>query len=191
MARSNNDITVLDHSPLFKSFLNGQNFEHRFEVNGNEYTTPYYLADGIYPQWSTVVQSVSDPRTSKEKYFAKKQEGVRKDIERAFGVLQGKWAILHGPAMFWRTSDLRDIMMTCLILHNMIIEDERHSSLEAWSPLPSEPSVFPREEVEDPELLGAFLSTRMWMLRDREANTQLKHDLMDHLWIMKGLQDGD
>ena len=54
-----------------------------------------------------------------------KQESCRKDVERAFGVLQSRFAIIVGPSRFWRKEVLHDIMTTCIILHNMIIEDER------------------------------------------------------------------
>ena len=30
-----------------------------------------------------------------------------------------------GPARFWNKRVLHDIMTTCIIMHNMIIEDER------------------------------------------------------------------
>ena len=39
--------------------------------------------------------------TQKEAIFTKAQESARKDIERAFGVLQARFAIVRGPARFW------------------------------------------------------------------------------------------
>ncbi|KAK1662366.1 hypothetical protein QYE76_050525 [Lolium multiflorum] len=66
--------------------------------------------------------------TRKEACFTKNQEACRKDIERAFGDLQAKFAIVRGPARFWDKSTLVDIMTCCVILHNMIIEDERATS---------------------------------------------------------------
>lgn len=60
----------------------------------------YYLADGIYPEWSTLVKTIPAPRGNKNKYFAQQQERVRKDVERAFGVLQARFAIVRGPARF-------------------------------------------------------------------------------------------
>lgn len=84
------------------------------------------LADGIYPQWATFVKTILSPETCKEKHFAQLQESARKDVECAFGVLQARFTIVRGPRRFWDRQTLKDIMMACIILHNMIIEDERH-----------------------------------------------------------------
>ena len=48
-------------------------------------------------------------------------------MEQAFGVLQAWFAIFHGPTRFWKRSTLAKIMKARVILHNMIIEDERGS----------------------------------------------------------------
>ncbi|GJW92908.1 ALP1-like protein [Tanacetum coccineum] len=50
-------------------------------------------------------------------------EAARKDVERAFGVLNQKWKIIKYPARGLTRSRLSDIMYTCIILHNMIIHD--------------------------------------------------------------------
>jgi hypothetical protein len=47
----------------------------------------YYLADGIYLEWPTLVKTIRNPESRAEAEFAKAQEAARKDIERAFGVL--------------------------------------------------------------------------------------------------------
>ncbi|KAK9221088.1 hypothetical protein WN944_009513 [Citrus x changshan-huyou] len=47
-----------------------------------------------------------------------------KDVERAFRVLQAPFAIVRGPARFWDRDTLDDIMKACVIMHNMIVEDE-------------------------------------------------------------------
>ena len=60
----------------------------------------------------------------KKKHFAKAQESARKDVELAFGVLQACFAIVRGPARFWDEETLADIMKACIIMHNMVIEDE-------------------------------------------------------------------
>ncbi|KAL1349731.1 hypothetical protein AAHE18_07G178000 [Arachis hypogaea] len=58
------------------------------------------MSDGIYPEWATFVKSISKPQGDKRKLFAQYQEGQRKDVERAFGVLQVRFAIIRGPAHF-------------------------------------------------------------------------------------------
>lgn len=52
-------------------------------------------------------------------------------MERAFEVLQGRFAIVHGPATYFDQEVLKDIMYACIILHNIIIEDELHLYLGA------------------------------------------------------------
>ena len=62
----------------------------------------------------------------KKKHFAKVQESARKDVERTFGVLQARFAIVRGPAHFLDEETLADIMKACIIMHNMVIEDEEN-----------------------------------------------------------------
>jgi hypothetical protein len=76
------------------------------------------------------VKTIRNPKNRAEAKFAKAQEASQKDIERAFGVLQARFAIVQGPSHFWDKDTLHDIMTTCVILHNMIIEDEKHLNLE-------------------------------------------------------------
>jgi hypothetical protein len=85
-----NDINVLHRSPLFSKLSNGEAPKVNYNINGHDYTMGYYLADGIYPSWATLVKTIPEPRGSKRTYFAKAQEAVRKDVERAFGVLQSE-----------------------------------------------------------------------------------------------------
>jgi hypothetical protein len=87
----------------------------------------YYLADGIYPEWATFAKSITRPQSEKHKLYAQHQESAIKDVERAFGVLQKRWAILRHPARLWERKELADIMYACVIFHNMIVEDERDS----------------------------------------------------------------
>ena len=66
----------------------------------------YYLADGSYPQWAAFVKTISEPRGNKQSHFATMQEAARKDVERAFGVLQARWGIVQSAAMMWETETL-------------------------------------------------------------------------------------
>ncbi|GJT45751.1 CCR4-NOT transcription complex subunit 1 isoform X1 [Tanacetum coccineum] len=67
--------------------------ECRLVVNGTHtYRKGYYLADGIYPAWSTFVKTFSVARDEKTLKFKRVQEAARKDIERAFGILDDTFA---------------------------------------------------------------------------------------------------
>ena len=52
------------------------------------------------PAWSTFVNTIQNPRGRKHVHSAKVQEATRKDTERAFGILQAMFAIVHGLARF-------------------------------------------------------------------------------------------
>jgi hypothetical protein len=97
LPRSNNDINVLDRFPLIHNMLTIETTDMRFVVNGVEYNCYYLLADGIYPQWSCFVQTIHEPSDEKRAHFAKRQEACRKDLERCFGVLQARFAIIQNP----------------------------------------------------------------------------------------------
>jgi hypothetical protein len=61
VAGSNNDINMLNQSPLFTAQRQGIAPEVRFTMNGNEYDMGYYLADGIYPEWATFAKTFRLP----------------------------------------------------------------------------------------------------------------------------------
>lgn len=88
IASSHNDISVLQRSLVFARLAEVHCPEVNFKVNGHQYDKGYYLADGIYPQWSTLVKTIPNPQGEKRERFAQMQESARKDVERAFGVLQ-------------------------------------------------------------------------------------------------------
>ena len=138
---SNNDINVLKASRLFANLASSIAHPANYVIKGNEYNMGYYLADGIYPKWSTLIQTINDPRDSKKKLFVIKQEVCWKDVERAFGVLQSHFAIVDGPSRFLNKHVLHDIMIACIIMHNMIIKDERNvnTTINDWmqAPIPT------------------------------------------------------
>ncbi|XP_021716924.1 uncharacterized protein LOC110684798 [Chenopodium quinoa] len=119
------DLNVLHRSVVFEDVLEGRTPPVSFVVNGHQYNKGYYLIDGIYPKWATFVKSVTSPQTQDYKLFAQHQEAARKDVKRAFGVLQSRFAIIRKPSLAWDVQILHKIMLSCIILHNMIVEDER------------------------------------------------------------------
>ncbi|XP_062155181.1 uncharacterized protein LOC133863235 [Alnus glutinosa] len=180
---SHNDINVLEHSSLFNELAGGRAPSVNYSINGNDYTMGYYLADGIYPSWSKFVKTIHAPQGNKRKHFAKNQESVRKDVERAFGVLQARFAIVRGPARSFDHEMLKNIMMACIILHNMIVEDERHLYLGAddfvYDQL--DESLYERVPHTANQQLTNFIE-RHHRIRDRVTHSQLQSDLIEHLW---------
>ncbi|GJZ70963.1 ALP1-like protein [Tanacetum coccineum] len=59
--------------------------------NGVSIVMGITLDDGIYPEWASFVKSFTVATDPKHTYFKQRQESARKDVERAFGVLQGRW----------------------------------------------------------------------------------------------------
>jgi hypothetical protein len=124
MPDSHNTINVLQRSSIFAKLAEGQGQQVYYSINDNAYSMGYYLADGIYLSWDTFVKTISEPQGNKKKYFAKAQEACRKDIEHVFGVLQSRFANVHGATRVWDEDSLGNIMMSCITMHNMIVEDE-------------------------------------------------------------------
>ncbi|KAI5008129.1 hypothetical protein ZWY2020_009177 [Hordeum vulgare] len=130
MHGSCNDINVLDETPLFAKLANGEAPPVTFEENGRTYNYGYYLADGIYPRWNTFVKPVAKPKGKKELVFHNAQVVARKDVERAIGILQSQFAIVRGSSRFWDQNILSYIMVACVIMHNMILENDRGKNLD-------------------------------------------------------------
>ncbi|GJV21585.1 ALP1-like protein [Tanacetum coccineum] len=101
MAGANNDINVLDNSPLFDDLLDDLAPVVPYVVNGVEYRNGYYLADGIYPEWASFVK-----------------------------IIHGRWGLIQQPARAYEVNTLRRIMYAGIIMHNMILEDQNMSVVD-------------------------------------------------------------
>ena len=178
-----NDINVLHRSNLFERHLSGDTPPVSFTVNGHTYNMGYYLADGIYPDWPAFVKTIRNPYDVRTQHFATIQESARKDIERAFGVLQKRWGVVRGPAYGWSPEHIGDIMKTCIILHNMIVEDEGPLSLNTTF---ENIGVLADTTQGSMEERNDFVNQRYNQLKDRNKYTQLQVDLIHHHWARHG-----
>ena len=118
-----NDLNVLDKSSIVGSMIDG-NFDitcPSYCINGIWRDWLYFLVDGIYYDWAIFVKTYSEPTHEKSRFFAKKQEEVRKDVECAFGILVQKFHILAKPLRSWYLEDICYLLDCCVILHNMVI----------------------------------------------------------------------
>ncbi|XP_076931040.1 uncharacterized protein LOC143596048 [Bidens hawaiensis] len=120
---ANNDVAVINAYPIFDRLTDGVLPDISSSTNDVNYEYGYYLVDDIYPEWATLVLSFTCPTDEKRQYFKKKHESARKDIERSFGVFKKRWSIIRQPARFLQMDKLRNIMYTCIILYNMILEN--------------------------------------------------------------------
>nr|GEY23206.1 hypothetical protein [Tanacetum cinerariifolium] len=84
LVRSNPRLTRIECLDL-------DDIQHIYALHENKHGLPRMLGSidyGFYPQWSTFVKSFTMERDEKTMKFKRVQESSRKDIERAFGVLQ-------------------------------------------------------------------------------------------------------
>jgi hypothetical protein len=134
MAGSHNDINVLQCFPVFARLAEGDAPVFNYEINGHPYNKCYYLVGGIYSDWSTFVKTICEPMEEKNRRFTKRHEACRKDVKRAFGVLQSRWAIVHHPTRIWSTEVMWEVMTACMIRHNMIVEDKCNDGIhdQGW-----------------------------------------------------------
>lgn len=179
LAGGNNDLNVLDRSPLLNEWLRNEGTKCRFMVNGTEYNRAYLLVDSIYPEWSMFISTVHQPQTDKLKHFAMCQESARKDVERAFGVLQARFEIIKRPARSWYETHIINILMACVILHNMIIEDERDDSSPPYLRVP--PCALGRAPMPWLEFLSSTAE-----INSKANHFRLRNDIIEHLWNRKG-----
>ncbi|GJS94860.1 ALP1-like protein [Tanacetum coccineum] len=135
----NNDVNVLRQSPVLND-----------------------LKVGKAPE----VHSLANKRSNDVKRIRYKQahEAARKDVERAFGVLKKKWAIVRTPARSRSLKRITHLMYTCIILHNMI----RKEKGKAISP-----DFYPEEQhrEDDPEYEAKVIITSV--VEDEELFSKL------------------
>ncbi|XP_071685614.1 uncharacterized protein [Rutidosis leptorrhynchoides] len=162
---SNNDINVLNRSPLFDSIKNGTAPPSPFTVNGHDYTHGYYLADGIYPDWATLIKVYSSPTDDPAAKFTWFQESARKDVERTYGVLQGRFNILRVPERAWKAKKISRILYACILLHNMIQEDNGFAITSLGK-----------------DYLRGNRGTREKEIHDKDVHSSIRADLNEHIW---------
>ncbi|XP_026440609.1 uncharacterized protein LOC113339582 [Papaver somniferum] len=179
---SSNDLNVLKSSNLFDDNINGIAPPCHFTINGNQYTQGYYLVDGIYKSYSVLVQAYGAPSGIPIlELFNKYQMSKRKDVEREFGTLQSKFRILYHRCNYWEKQDMKSIMRTCMILHNIVVEDEYRDPEWKYVADPPHPPIVENLRLTSESLQNPVLQER------------LRTDLADHIWERHGqrLRDGE
>jgi hypothetical protein len=127
-----NDGNILALSPLLDRMTNGSFHQSEeeagvvpFFIRGEmeAFHRTFFLVNGIYPRYTRFVKAVREPITDQEKRFTGWQESARKDIERAFGVLQGRFKAMAYPIHFLDQDCIYAMVACWLILHNMCVSE--------------------------------------------------------------------
>ena len=154
----------------------------------------------ILIEWSCFVQSFKQPDSLKKKNFAKLQEAKRKEVERTFGILQGRFNILSVPGRSWSTDNMKMIVKACDILHNMIIDDQRDDTTPDQhagfiAALGSAANVVDLSTIRQceqefrprpPPMSVAEMSRNMQSTKDKDSYIALRQALIEHHWEMRG-----
>jgi hypothetical protein len=205
-----NDINQLDKSSIVTSILDGSFDLHTqpYRINNAERDYLYFLVDGIYPPWAIFIDTIANPQDDKEKHFAAVQEGNRKDIERAFGVIVKQWQILQRPIRQWYLDDIKSTMDFCIILHNMVVEHHRNDyTINEWvrnvlniyglQNNPAQLTLFGTNQggLPDPAAAGPgaieLRANRLCSVFDNVMrHRSLKDDLVEHNWNLKLAKNG-
>ncbi|XP_026399743.1 uncharacterized protein LOC113295626 [Papaver somniferum] len=161
-----------------------------FTINGNHYTHGYYLADGIYPKWSTLVQCYRQPPAGEMgrsySYFNSKQIELRKDVELAFGILKRKFAIICGTYHGLSAREMHKTMLTCIIMHNMVIQETRRN--KDWNNHQDEdlrPEILPARGL--PARKYAQMTSH---IKSGTLYNRLREDLRANMWTGFGRDGG-
>ena len=104
-----NDIQVVGRGTLSMAYVESPASFFKYKIGDEDFEGAYFLADGIYPNYAYLMKTIPHHATDKEKHFAQKQEGCRKDVERAFGRLLSKWRILDCAATTWFLPNVKKI----------------------------------------------------------------------------------
>ncbi|KAE9040057.1 hypothetical protein PR002_g5151 [Phytophthora rubi] len=147
----------------------------------------------MYPPYACFMATIFRPSSQKGKLYAKRQESIRKDVERTFGVLRGKFRILKLPSRIWYGKEMLDVMKAYVIIHNMIIEDEWGvPGLEELTPANIDADLSPPSGVDDDGVNGDDATdlqefiTRRFNMQSAAANSELRSALIENLWELGG-----
>ena len=203
-----NDINIHARTDATRRYSDSFAIDKKFKLANQDFTGAYFLADGIYPKHPYLMKTIPEPATQEDKLFAKVQEGARKDVERAFGRLHAKWHILKIAGRSHSLVHLKNIWLTCIILHNITLRDQQTVALEkkegraavraatrataqASPPVVSQPGDLGEcEPMRDASYFYAHSYEGILGKRKRMENVgvcqRMQKALVDHVWLKFG-----
>jgi hypothetical protein len=149
----------------------------------------YYLVDAGYPNGEGFLAPYRGQRyhiniwrqghipTTKEEYFNMKHSGARNCVERVFGVLKMRWAILR-CASYYPIRTQNRIVTACCLLHNLIKREMPDDPIELEYTLWEQQNV---HNVPVDDHIGQLETSDEWT-QGRDA---LATAMYDH-WLANG-----
>lgn len=99
-------------------------------------------------------------------------------------MLHQHFAIVKNYVRMHYQLDIKDILLACLALHNMIVEDERDDGLPADWDFIVRANARVRRTLSSQDLREYFRATHV--IEDNSTHFMLRKDLIAHLWDLKG-----
>ncbi|XP_076916200.1 uncharacterized protein LOC143575816 [Bidens hawaiensis] len=111
-------------------------------------------------------------------YFKKVQEFSRKNVERCFGVLRQRWHYVKNPCRAWTLENMRNAIYTYIILHNMILEDDRRAICQHYVP----ENV--QQQQQQPQATIWKRVQNVYRMLSREIHNAFTNDLVQHVVVL-------
>lgn len=109
---------------------------------------PYLLGDSGYPLYEWLITPHPSDHLRKWRRFNYSHSRSRIIIEKSFGMLKRRFAVLATPITF-KTATVNDIFVVCCILHNLIAKDVWQETTPTHSSSSS--------DEEQPDVLAATM----------------------------------
>ena len=128
-----------------------------------------------------------------QKLFVTAQEAKRKDIERAFGILQARFHVLTSGCHLCDRRAMDTVFRTCVILHNLVIDNEREYNMDGnyindENYVPLHNMVVVRRNPNQNHVDRKIMIDDM---QNTEHHNLLQHDLMVERWEQWFAEHGD
>lgn len=111
--------------------MNNRSFWFDTYLIGEEYLERggWLICDGGFVKSKQMICGFKTFSLLDEALFSCQMESTRKDVERFFGILKGRFRCLKLPILFHKKEDIDNMFFTCVILHNMILQYDGRDKL--------------------------------------------------------------
>ena len=133
-------------------------------------------------KWRVLIEPTEYPVNRQDTMLSRGLESVRKDVERFFGRVKGRFRILKLPLLFRQKIQIDNIWFTCCILHNLLhkydgldkLEDDVHWAdqeglHDAW--------------IADPETDVSMVGMQSGGINEENTERESEHDFLKNALI--------